>query len=62
MKKNTETWLYSAGGLIALAVILIAGNFLISVFKARVDLTEGSVYTLSQGTREIVGTPDSKHR
>jgi ABC-type uncharacterized transport system involved in gliding motility auxiliary subunit len=55
MKKNTETWLYSAGGLIALAVILIAGNFLISVFKARVDLTEGSVYTLSQGTREIVG-------
>lgn len=55
MKKNLETLFYSAGGLIALAVILIAGNFIFSVVKARIDLTEGSVYTLSQGTREIVG-------
>jgi ABC-type uncharacterized transport system involved in gliding motility auxiliary subunit len=55
MKKNTATWLYSAGGVIALAGILIAANFLLGVFSARFDLTEGSVYTLSQGTREIVG-------
>lgn len=54
MKKNTQTWFYSAGGIIALAVVLIAANFILNAFKARVDLTEGDVYTLSQGTREIV--------
>jgi ABC-type uncharacterized transport system involved in gliding motility auxiliary subunit len=55
MKKGNFSGLfYSAGGLVLLAVLLIAGNFLLSVIKARVDLTQGSVYTLSQGTREIL--------
>ncbi len=54
MKKNVETLLYSAGGVIALAVILIAANFIISAFNVRADLTEGSVYTLSDGTRAIL--------
>jgi ABC-type uncharacterized transport system involved in gliding motility auxiliary subunit len=54
MKKNVETLLYSAGGVIALAVILIAANFIISAFNARADLTEGNVYTLSSGTRAIL--------
>ena len=53
-KKGTETLLYSAGGVIALAVILIAANFLLGAFNARVDLTEGNVYTLSPGTRAIL--------
>lgn len=56
MKKSTlDTLFYSAGGLVLLALILIAGNFLISAFNARVDLTQGSVYTLSPGTRAILG-------
>lgn len=54
MKKNVETLLYSAGGVVALAVILIAANFILSVLNARADLTEGNVYTLSQGTRTIL--------
>jgi ABC-type uncharacterized transport system involved in gliding motility auxiliary subunit len=54
MQKNITTVLYSAGGVIALAVILIALNFIISAFNARVDLTEGKVYTLSEGTRAIL--------
>ncbi|HEY9447990.1 MAG TPA: Gldg family protein [Burkholderiales bacterium] len=54
MKKNVETLLYSAGGVIALAIILVAANFIISAFNARVDLTEGNVYTLSPGTRAIL--------
>ena len=55
MKKNgLDTLFYSAGGLVLLAVILIAGNFLISVIKVRADLTQGSVYTLSEGTRTIL--------
>ena len=53
--KNAETLMYSAGGIIALALILIAGNFIFSAINARVDLTEGSVYTLSDGTRSILG-------
>ncbi len=53
-KKALETLLYSAGGVIALAVILIAANFLMGAFSARVDLTQGSVYTLSPGTRAIL--------
>jgi ABC-type uncharacterized transport system involved in gliding motility auxiliary subunit len=53
-KKPLETLLYSAGGVIALAVILIAANFLLGAFNARVDLTEGNVYTLSPGTKAIL--------
>ena len=54
MKRSKETLWYSAGGIIALAVILIAANFLVSAFNARVDLTEGNVYTLSPGTKAIL--------
>lgn len=53
-KKGLETLLYSAGGVIVLAVILVAANFLLGAFSARVDLTEGDVYTLSPGTRAIL--------
>jgi ABC-type uncharacterized transport system involved in gliding motility auxiliary subunit len=53
-KRQLETLLYSTGGVIALAAILIAVNFLIGAFSARVDLTNGRVYTLSPGTRAIL--------
>ena len=53
-KKQFETLLYSAGGVIALAAILIAVNFLTGAFNPRIDLTEGSVYTLSPGTKAIL--------
>ena len=54
MKRNRETLWYSAGGVIALFVILVAANFIVSAFNARVDLTQGNVYTLSPGTHAIV--------
>ncbi|MCW5603092.1 MAG: GldG family protein [Burkholderiales bacterium] len=53
-KKQIETLLYSAGGVVALAAILIAVNFLTGAFNPRIDLTEGSVYTLSPGTKTIL--------
>jgi ABC-type uncharacterized transport system involved in gliding motility auxiliary subunit len=53
-KKGLETLFYSAGGVIVLAAILIAGNFLLGAFTARVDLTDGNVYTLSPGTKTIL--------
>jgi len=53
-KRGLETLLYSAGGVLALAVILIAANFLVGAFNARIDLTDGNVYTLSPGTKAIL--------
>ncbi|NBR26872.1 MAG: hypothetical protein EBT83_00455 [Betaproteobacteria bacterium] len=53
-KKNLEQLLYSAGGVAALIVILIAANFIISSLNLRADLTQGSVYTLSPGTKAIL--------
>ena len=53
-KKHLEQLLYSAGGVAALVVILIAAHFIISSLNLRADLTQGSVYTLSPGTKAIL--------
>jgi ABC-type uncharacterized transport system involved in gliding motility auxiliary subunit len=50
-----EHLLYSAIGLAALFLVLVAVNFFISRLPARVDLTEGNLYTLSPGTKKILG-------
>ena len=47
--KKYEHLIYSAVGLIALFLILVAVNFLVARVPARVDLTEGNLYTLSAG-------------
>src|SRR5688572_24543670 len=52
--KKYEHVLYSAVGLVALLLVLVAVNFLVSRVPARVDLTEGDLYTLSPGTRKIL--------
>jgi ABC-type uncharacterized transport system involved in gliding motility auxiliary subunit len=54
-KKQLETLLYSTGGIILLVVILVAANFLVGFLSVRADLTEGDVYTLSPGTRSVIG-------
>jgi hypothetical protein len=41
MKRNREVLWYSAGGVIALLIVLVAANFILSTFNARIDLTEG---------------------
>src|ERR1035437_2580758 len=53
-KKHFEAIVYSAGGIAALIAILIAANFIINAFNLRIDLTQGSVYTLSTGTKAIL--------
>ena len=50
--KKYETFLYSAGGLIAIFVILLLANFVLGALPARIDLTQGRRFTLSDGTRE----------
>lgn len=52
--KKYEHIVYSAVGLVALLLLLVAVNFLVSRVPARVDLTEGDIYTLSEGTRKIL--------
>ena len=52
--KHIETLLYSTGGVIALLAVLIAANFIVSAFNLRADLTDGDVYTLSPGTRQVL--------
>ena len=53
-KRQLETLLYSTGGVVALLAVLVAFNFLASAITVRADLTQGSVYTLSAGTKAIL--------
>lgn len=52
--KKYETVLFSAVGLAALFIILVAFNYLASSAAVRADLTEGKLYTLSEGTKKIL--------
>ena len=57
--KKYEHLIYSAVGLVALVLLLIAFNYLAATASARVDLTEGNLYTLSEGTKKILRALDS---
>lgn len=58
-RKSVETFLYSVGGVIAMALILIAFNVIASGVRQRVDLTKEKAYTLSAGTRAILAQLDT---
>lgn len=58
-KKSIETILYSTVGVVVMALILIAFNFLTGAVRQRVDLTEDKAYTLSDGTRAILKKLDT---
>lgn len=51
-----QLWKFSGSliGLLTLLVILVAANVLLSRVRARADLTEEKLYTLSSGTRSIL--------
>jgi ABC-type uncharacterized transport system involved in gliding motility auxiliary subunit len=54
MKKH-EHLIYSAVGLAALLLILVAVNYLVTRVPSRIaDLTDGRLYTLSPGTRKVL--------
>lgn len=52
--KNNNALLASSIGLVALLLILVAFNYLAATAAVRADLTEGKLYTLSNGTRRIL--------
>src|SRR5438067_1307590 len=58
-KKSLETILYSTAGIVAMALIVIAFNVITGAAKTRVDLTKEKAYTLSPGTKAILGKLDT---
>jgi ABC-type uncharacterized transport system involved in gliding motility auxiliary subunit len=59
MKGKFDSLLYSALGVIAVLIIVVAINLLGGLFKFRSDLTENKLYTLSDGTKKILNKLDS---
>ena len=57
--KQFETILYSAIGIVAMLLLLVAVNFIAGRAKQRVDLTAEKAYTLSPGTRAILAKLDT---
>ena len=58
-QKSFETLFYSAAGVAAMAVILVAINLSGPAFKLRADLTQDKAYTLSAGTKAILAKLDT---
>jgi ABC-type uncharacterized transport system involved in gliding motility auxiliary subunit len=58
-KSKLDTFFYSTIGVVAVALILIAINFIAARAHERIDLTAEKAYTLSPGTRAILGKLDT---
>jgi len=61
MKKNSNKLYTIIGGLIFFSIIVVI-NVIISVVGGRVDLTENSIYTLSEGSKKILKKLDTPVR
>src|SRR5438045_8525265 len=59
MHKKTESLLYSAGGLVAAALIIVLLNLVLGAARGRIDLTQGRLYTRSEGTRAVLAKLES---
>lgn len=57
--KKSDSLVYSAIGLAALFLLLVAFNYLVGAAAVRADLTEGKLYTLSDGTKRILRALDA---
>lgn len=58
-QKQLETVLYSSIGVVILLVIAIAVNLIFTRFSTRIDLTADRIYTLSEGTKNILSKLDT---
>ncbi len=59
MKKGLETYIYSTVGVLAMLAVLVLLNIMGAREKRRFDLTAERAYTLSAGTRAILGKLDT---
>lgn len=60
MKRNFESILYSAGGVAAMFIVLVAVYIVTSTAKLRFDVTAEKAHTLSAGTKRILSHLDSR--
>src|ERR1700678_328381 len=58
--KNIETFFYSTAGVAIMFVVLLAFYVVTSAAKERIDLTSEKAFTLSPGTKKILGKLDSR--
>lgn len=58
-KKRFETWMYSGAGVLLIFGCVVAVNMISSAVRARVDLTENRLFTLSKGTRDLIKSLDT---
>ncbi len=58
-KKSFQVLLFSAAGVIAMFIVLVAINFIAARLKQRIDLTQEKAYTLSAGTKAILAKLDT---
>ena len=59
-QKNLETILYSTAGVAVMFVVLLAFYVVTGAVQGRIDLTDEKAFTLSPGTKKILGKLDSK--
>lgn len=55
MQKKYEDLIYSGLGLVAAFVVLVLLNLVVGAARGRIDLTQGKLFTLSDGTRAVLG-------
>jgi ABC-type uncharacterized transport system involved in gliding motility auxiliary subunit len=58
-KHALQSFLTSTAGIAVMAVAIVALNFLVGFIHVRADLTNDNLYTLSSGSREILGRLDT---
>lgn len=58
--KNFQTLFYSAGGVAAMFVLMLAAYVVTSPLKLRLDVTADKTHTLSPGTKRILSKLDSR--
>ena len=57
-KKQTDILIFSSAGIAIMLVMLILVNVIAGFMKTRIDLTSEKLYTLSEGTKQILGELD----
>lgn len=60
MKSNKNiSFLFSAAGVLIMVVVVVAVCMIANVVKVRLDFTENKLFTLSQGTKDILQSLDT---
>ncbi|HXC36611.1 MAG TPA: Gldg family protein [Candidatus Acidoferrales bacterium] len=58
-KKSLQTILYSSAGVVVMLALVVAVNVIFGAYPFRADLTREKAYTLSPGTKAVLGKLDA---